>query len=367
MCEDLADLVDQGTVAWSERGYRGVDDLAGAWLVHTATGDVDVDRQVSADAAALRLWCVESGDAARSAAHVPATVRVATPDGPVTVAVNAGGDPRRAVAVRDAVVSRVREDLARGALPLRRVRHRPGPGWVALVGGGPGDVGLLTTRARVLLACADVVVTDRLGPRAVLDELPPAVQVVDVGKTPGHHAWRQEEINAEIVRHALEGRAVVRLKGGDPYVLGRGGEERLACEAAGVVVEVVPGVTSAVSVPAAAGIPVTHRGLARGFTVVTGHDEIGSLPPGSDHTVVLLMSVAGLRRNAARLVEAGRDRQCPVAVVEDGWGPGQRVTVGTLEDVADRAEAVGVRSPAVVVVGDVVTLSPAWMPADVTT
>ncbi len=367
VCEDLADMVGAGRVSWSERGYAGPGDLAGAWLVHAATGDVDVDRRVSSDAETLTLWCVDAGDAARSVAHVPASARVVTPDGPVTVAVSASGDPRRAAAVRDAVVSRVRDELAHGALPLRRVRRRGGRGWVALVGGGPGEIGLLTTRARTLLAAADVVVTDRLGPRAVLDELPADVHVVDVGKKPGHHAWRQEEINDEIVRHALEGRAVVRLKGGDPYVLGRGGEERLACEAAGVPVEVVPGVTSAVSVPAAAGIPVTHRGLARGFTVVTGHDEIRSVPSGSDHTVVLLMGVAGLRRSALTLSEGERGGDCPVAVVEDGWGPGQRVTVGTLADIADRAGAVGVRSPAVVVVGDVVTLSPSWPGRRVTT
>jgi uroporphyrin-III C-methyltransferase/precorrin-2 dehydrogenase/sirohydrochlorin ferrochelatase len=360
LCEDLSDMAAGGAVAWDERGYFGPEDLAGAWLVHTATGDADVDRRVSRDAEALGIWCVDAGDARRSAAHVPATARVETPDGPLTLAVSAGGDPRRAVALRDAAVSLLRGALASGRLPLRRHRTRPGAGWVALVGGGPGDVGLLTTRARELIAAADVVVTDRLGPRRVLDELDPGVEVVDVGKTPGHHPWPQHEINAELVRHALAGRGVVRLKGGDPYVLGRGSEERQVCEAAGVAVEVVPGITSAISVPAAAGIPVTHRGLSRGFTVMTGHEEIASLPTGSDHTLVLLMGVAGLRRSAAALVDAGRGRDCPVAVIEDGYGPGQRVTVGTLATIADVADAVGVRPPAVIVVGDVVTLSPSW-------
>lgn len=363
LCEDLAGVVAAGSARWHARDYAGPSDLEGAWLVHTATGDVNVDTRVGADAESLRVWCVDAGSAARSAAHVPATVRVSTPDGPVTVAVTAGGDPRRATAVRDAAASQLREALLDGRLPLRRSRARATTGWVALVGGGPGDPGLLTSRARVLLAAADVVVTDRLGPRSVLADLHPGVEVVDVGKTPGHHPWPQSEINAELVRQALAGRAVVRLKGGDPYVLGRGSEERLACEAAGVPVEVVPGVTSAVAVPAAAGIPVTHRGTARGFTVLTGHDRLDTVPPGSDHTLVLLMGVAGLRDHAETLVASGRPSGCPVAVVEDGFGPGQRVTVGTLETIADRAEAVGVRAPAVVVVGDVVTLSPSWSQA----
>ncbi len=183
-------------------------------------------------------------------------------------------------------------------LDLRRRTVRPGHGWVALVGGGPGSDGLLTSRARELLASADVVVVDRLAPRGVVDRLPSTVRVVDVGKAPGRHALAQDAINDLLVEEALAGHAVVRLKGGDPYVLGRGGEERLACEAHGIRVEVVPGVTSAVAVPAAAGIPVTHRGVARGFTVVTGHDELPAVPPGTDHTVVLLMGVGRLARSA---------------------------------------------------------------------
>src|SRR5690606_6253562 len=165
-----------------------------------------------------------------------------------------GGDPRRAARLRDAV----QVALESGSLPLRR--HRRGPGRVALVGGGPGDPGLVTTRGRQLLAEADVVVVDRLAPRALLGELDPDVEVVDVGKAPGHHPVSQDEINRLLVSHASAGKRVVRLKGGDPFVLGRGGEEVAACRAAGVPVEVVPGVTSAVAVPAAAGVPVTHRG-----------------------------------------------------------------------------------------------------------
>ena len=229
---------------------------------------------------------------------------------------------------------------------------------MALVGGGPGDSGLITVRGRQLLAEADVVVADRLGPRALLAELDPAVPVIEVGKAPGNHLATQDEINAVLVREARAGRLVVRLKGGDPYVLGRGGEEAAHCRAHGVDVEVVPGVTSAVSVPAAAGIPVTHRGVATGFTLVTGHEELAEVPTRADHTLVLLMGVRRLADTARRLTERGLDGATPVAIIERGWMPDQRVTVGTVETIAAQAVAVGVENPAVIVVGDVVHLSP---------
>ncbi|WP_122261191.1 uroporphyrinogen-III C-methyltransferase [Ornithinimicrobium cerasi] len=363
---ELAELVAAGRVGWVDRGYLGAPDLAGAWLVHTATGDPVVDAQVAADAEAQRTFCVNAGAAGAGSAQVPARGEVRTPDGPVRVAVHAGGDPRRAAAVRTSVVEHVGSGVA--DLRARRARGLPrgarrgsATGWVALVGAGPGDDGLLTRRASTLLAAADVVVTDRLVPTGVLAGLPEGVRVVDVGKTSGHHPVPQEEINRLLVEEALAGRGVVRFKGGDPYVLGRGGEERLACERAGVRVEVVPGITSAVSVPAAAGIPVTHRGVARGFTVVTGHEDVPTLPPGTDHTLVLLMGVATLRRTAELLVAGGRPAGCPVGIVERGWTPDQRVTLGTLADIAERAELVGVASPAVVVVGDVVRLAHDWV------
>ncbi len=356
VCEDLAALVGSGQVLWSEREYAGPDDLDGAWLVHTATGDLLVDRAVREDAEARRVWCVDATDGAATAVAVLARSRVATPDGTVTVAVHADGDPLLA---RDASRA-LATTLTGGGVDLRRRRPRTGTGWVALVGGGPGDGRLLTARGHELLAAADVVVVDRLAPRDVVEALPAQVRVVDVGKAPGRHAMPQERICDLLVEEALAGQAVVRLKGGDPYVFGRGGEERLACEERGVPVEVVPGVTSAVSVPAAAGIPVTHRGASRGFTVVTGHEELPSLPPRSDHTLVLLMGVATLRRSAQALLAAGRSPGCPVAVVERGWLPTQRTTVGTLADIADLAEAAKVENPAVVVVGDVVRVSPAW-------
>ncbi|MFP5336163.1 MAG: uroporphyrinogen-III C-methyltransferase [Actinomycetes bacterium] len=352
LCEDLDDLARLGTVSWAPREYAA-GDLEGAWLVHTATGDSHVDDAVAAEAEARAVWCVHAAAAHRGTARTPATVR---PEPDLIVAVSsapgAAPDPRRVARLARAVAVAAET----GELPLRRRRAASGPGWVALVGGGPGDPGLITTRGRRLLAAADVVVVDRLAPRTLLDTLDDDVVVVDVGKSPGHHPVPQDVINDVLVEHALAGRNVVRLKGGDPYVLGRGSEERAACEAAGVRVEVVPGVTSAVAVPAAVGIPVTHRGLARGFTVVTGHEELAVAPPGAGHTLVLLMGVTRLAESAAALVRAGRPPETPVAVVEDGFGPRQRVTVGTLATIGDLARERGVRSPAVTVVGDVVRL-----------
>jgi uroporphyrin-III C-methyltransferase/precorrin-2 dehydrogenase/sirohydrochlorin ferrochelatase len=362
VCEELrvlADVSPPGAVELVARPYQA-GDLDGAWLVHTATGSGETDRQVSDDAERARVFCVTAGDASVGSAWVPAVARTTlTDDAEVTVSVTAGRDPRRSRAIRDAVAAA----LQSGALPLRRHRAASsdgGPGRVWLVGGGPGDTGLITARGRAVLAQADVVIIDRLGPRALLHELSPDVEIVDVGKTSGNHPVPQHEINALLIQHAQAGHDVVRLKGGDPYVLGRGGEELAACRAAGIEVEVVPGVTSAVSVPAAAGIPVTHRGVARGFSVLTGHDGAAEVPGGPDHTLVLLMGVTRLAEAAEALVTDDRPADTPVAIVEDGYGSRQRVTVGTLADIAERAAAVGVRPPAVVVVGNVVRLSPSW-------
>jgi len=346
---DLRALLATGAVTWRNRGYR-TGDLAGAWLAHTATGVTEVDALVASDAEAARIWCVNAGDHTASDAWVPAVTR----RDDVTVTVSTGGDPRRAMALRDAIAT----SLDAGSLPLRHHRRAAGAGTVHLVGGGPGDPGLITVLGRRLLAEADVVIADRLGPRSLLGELDPEVLVIDVGKLPGHHPVPQDEINALLVEHARAGRRVVRLKGGDPYVLGRGGEEAAYCRSNGVTVEVVPGVTSAISVPAAAGIPVTHRGVAAGFTVVTGHEQLRALPGGRDHTVILLMGISALSGSAAVLATGTRGEGCPVAIIEDGYGPGQRVTIGTLATIAALAENRGVASPAVVVVGDVVTLSP---------
>ncbi|MFJ5975805.1 uroporphyrinogen-III C-methyltransferase [Pseudarthrobacter oxydans] len=343
----LQELADAGLLTWEPRAYLS-SDVDGVWFVQTATGDSAVDAKVSADAEAQRVWCVNASDHEASAAWTPAVAEVDD----VKIAVNAGGDPRRAMAVRDAVATA----LETGDLPLRRRRaHR---GSVALVGGGPGDTGLITVRGRRLLGQADVVVADRLGPRELLNELAPDVRVIEVGKTPGHHPVPQAGINRILVEEALKGHRVVRLKGGDPYVLGRGGEEAEYCRQHGVEIEVVSGVTSAISVPAAAGIPVTHRGLAKGFSVVTGHEELSEVPARADHTIVLLMGVGQLRESASALGKAGLPAGTPVGIVENGYLPDQRVTIGTLGSIADQAEAAGVANPAVIVIGDVVRVSP---------
>ena len=281
----------------------------------------------------------------------PAVARI----GDVVVAVNAGADPRRAVSIRNAID----QQLSNGELPLRRQRSSAGQGSVALVGGGPGDPGLITTRGRQLLAEADVVIVDRLAPKGLLDSLDPDIEVIDAGKAPHAHTLTQDQINALLIEHATAGRRVVRLKGGDPFVLGRGSEEAAACRAAGVDVEVVPGVTSALAVPAAAGIPVTARGVTSRFTVVSGHDgplEFASLAA-LDGTLLFLMGVSRLREIARELVSHGRPADEPVAIIERGTTPDQRVTVGALGTIADAADTRGVQSPAVIVVGDVASFA----------
>jgi len=323
-------------------------DLADTWLAHTCTGIAAVDEAVAQDADDARVWCVRASSAVKSKAWTPAVARVDD----VVVSVNAGGDPGRARDVRDAIALL----LANGDLPSRR-RRRLGIGRVALVGGGPGDPGLITVRGRRLLAQADVVVVDHLGPRALLDELPPGVEVIEAGKQRGNHTLRQEEINDLLVFLARQGKFVVRLKGGDPFVFGRGGEEMLACAEAGVPCEVVPGVTSAIAVPAAAGIPVTHRAVSRQFTVATAHDDLDwkSLVA-SAGTLVLLMGATRIRRIAESLIAAGASADTPVAVVENGTTPAQRTTRATLRTIADVAARLEIRAPAVIVVGQVATL-----------
>ncbi|REF38195.1 uroporphyrinogen-III C-methyltransferase [Thermasporomyces composti] len=351
LCEELAELAAVQAVTWRSREYARAD-LDDAWVVHTATGHPEVDDQVAADAEHARVWCVRADDASRSAAWTPAVARVDD----ITVAVSAGGDPRRARAITGAIAA----SLQTGELPTRR--HRPG-GHVALVGGGPGDPGLITTRGRRLLAEADVVVVDRLAPRALLDELDPDVEVVEAGKGPHGHTLSQQEINELLVARARAGQRVVRLKGGDPFVFGRGAEEAIACAAAGVPCTVVPGVTSAVAVPEAAGIPVTHRGLARQFTVVSAHGAGDSAGPdwsalaAQEGTLVVLMGAAHVETVATALLRAGRPPDTPTAIIERGTLPDQRTITATLATIADEATHQGVRSPAVIVVGEVVSLA----------
>ena len=234
-------------------------------------------------------------------------------------------------------------------------------GSVVLVGGGPGDEKLLTVAATEALRDADVVLFDRLAPHSALNELAPNAQLINVGKTPGHHPVGQSDIEALLVEHALAGSRVVRLKGGDPYVFGRGSEEVTACRAAGVPVTVIPGVTSAISVPAAAGIPVTARGITHLFTVVSGHapltdDEHRHLA-GLGGTLIVLMGVGTLPTLTQGLLAHGAAADLPVAIIERGYSPTQRTTVATLATAVHVASAAAVRSPAVLVIGEVVRLA----------
>jgi uroporphyrin-III C-methyltransferase len=239
-------------------------------------------------------------------------------------------------------------------------KREPATGSVHLVGGGPGDPGLITARGLELLRGADVVVHDRLIGPELLSEAPAGAELIDVGKGPGHVACSQDEINALIVDHARRGRTVVRLKGGDPFVFGRGSEEAAACRAAGVPVFVVPGVTSAVAGPAAAGIPVTARGLARSFAVITaqGADGLTDVKKlASADTLVVMMGRGALPAVAAQLIAAGRDPSTPAACIQSATTHEQRVTRATLETIAAAAERDGLESPVVTVIGAVAALA----------
>ncbi|MET7963127.1 uroporphyrinogen-III C-methyltransferase [Micromonospora zamorensis] len=357
--------VDAGRLHWVPRRFVP-EDLDGAWLVQVAIDDPMAAASVSAVAAERRIFCVRADDRTAATAWTPAVTR----HGPVTVAVLGGGDPRRAMTVRDAirdllavrlapdgtVPTQSRPDVPTGATGGRQT------GRVALVGAGPGDPELITVRGWRLLTEADVVVADRLVPGLLLDELRPDVELVDASKIPYGPSRAQEEINQILVDRALAGAFVVRLKGGDPYVFGRGGEELLACAEAGVPVTVVPGVTSSIAAPAAAGIPVTHRGVAHEFTVVSGHlapDSPASLVrwdalAGLRGTLVILMGLKNLAAITATLIAHGRSPQTPAAVVQEATTGAQRVLRSTLDAVAADALAADIRPPAIVVVGDVV-------------
>jgi uroporphyrin-III C-methyltransferase len=235
-------------------------------------------------------------------------------------------------------------------------------GTVFLVGAGPGDPKLITLRGAEILAEADVVVYDRLASPALLELAPPHAERVYVGKEPGRSAMPQAEIEALLVDRAEREETVVRLKGGDPFVFGRGGEEALACVRAGVRFEVVPGITSAVAAPALAGIPLTHRGLATSFTVVTASTahgdnvDLARVASAAD-TLVLLMVAGKLAQTCEALVAAGRPPQEPAAIVQWAGTPEQRTVVGTLAELPALAAAVSIGPPATLVVGAVAALA----------
>ena len=304
----LCDLADRGLITLWHRDFQPAD-ISSAELLVAHTGDAQTDRAIAELARARGLFCI-------------------------------GPDPRG-------------RDIDSAATRSR--------GSVTIVGGGPGDPGLLTVAGRAALARADVIIADRLAPVGALNEIAPQAQIIDASKVPGGRRTEQSDINAMLISHAQAGLTVVRLKGGDGFVFGRGGEEADECARAGITVEVIPGVSSAIAAPAAALIPVTHRGLTQGFTVVSGH-----VPP--DHpectvnyaalarantTIVLMMAVANLDAIAQALMEAGMSPETPAAVIADGTLAGQREIRAGLGTIADAARAAGVRPPATTVIGAV--------------
>jgi uroporphyrin-III C-methyltransferase len=299
----ITDLAGRGLVTWHRREFD-VDDLHDTWLAIAATGRAELDDRISSVCEEKRVWCIRD--------H---------------------GERRRT----------------------------SGVGRVILVGGGPGDPGLLTVAGLKALRSADVVVTDRLGPVSVLSELDSGIEVIDVGKIPFGKSTPQHEINRILIDRATAGKTVVRLKGGDSFLFGRGGEELLACAEAGVEVSVIPGVSSALAVPAVAGIPTTHRGVTQGVTVISGHvapdhpastiDYAALAQAGT--TLVFLMAVTTLPTITAALLRHGMAPETPAATIENGTMAEQRVIRGTLADIATAVTGAAISPPAITVIGSV--------------
>jgi uroporphyrin-III C-methyltransferase/precorrin-2 dehydrogenase/sirohydrochlorin ferrochelatase len=327
------------------------EDLDGAWYAIAATDDPDVNAAVVAGAERRHIFCVRADVAREGSAVTPASFEY---EG-LSVGVLAGGEHRRSAAIRSAIHEALQQGVIRAASP--RSLH----GGVALVGGGPGDPELITVRGRRLLANADVVVADRLAPQELLAELPPHVEVIDAAKIPYGRAMAQDAINEVLIDRAKAGKFVVRLKGGDPFVFARGYEEVLACADAGIPVTVVPGVTSAIAVPALAGVPVTHRGITHEFVVVSGHvapDHPESLVNWNalaalSGTIVLLMAVERIELFTKALLEGGRPADTPVLVVQHGTTAAQLTLRATLADAPERIREEGIRPPAIIVIGSV--------------
>lgn len=325
-------------------------DLDGAWYAIACTDDPAVNAAVVDEAERRHIFCVRADSARDGTAVTPASFNH---DG-IAVGVLTGGQHKRSAALRSAIHEALQRGLITETADVK-------PEGVALVGGGPGDPDLITVRGRRLLAQADVVVADRLAPAELLADLGPHVEVIDAAKIPYGRAMAQQEINRVLTERAQEGKFVVRLKGGDPFVFARGYEEVLACAEAGVQVTVVPGVTSAISVPAAAGVPVTHRAVNHEFVVVSGHvapghpeslvnwDALAAL----NGTIVLLMAVERIEQFAKVLIEGGRPAHTPVLVVQHGTTDEQRVLRADLSTAPERIRSQGIRPPAIIVIGPV--------------
>ena len=347
----LGDLAIRGQLRWQERAFTD-GDLDGAWYVIAATDSPTANAAVAHGCESRRTFCVRADAADLGSAWTPATADVDD----LSVAVIGRRDPRRSRIVKEAVVRALDSTPSEEKFPR---------GTVVLVGGGPGDPGLMTSAGLAAIRGADVIVHDRLGPMELLAEAREDAEIINVGKVPHGPFTPQEEINRILIDRARQRLRVVRLKGGDNYVFGRGGEEWLECAEAGVPVRVIPGVTSAVAVPALAGIPVTHRTLSQGFCVVSGH-----VPPGHERsdvnwqalarsglTLVILMGVKNLAEIADELVKGGLSPQTPAAVIVEGTTERQSSLRSKLSSVGHEAAAAGVRPPAIIVVGAVAALT----------
>ncbi|GAA5056176.1 uroporphyrinogen-III C-methyltransferase [Nocardia callitridis] len=340
-------MATAGQLSLVLREYTDAD-LDDVWYAIACTDEPDTNAAVVEEATRRRVFCVRADIARLGTAVTPATARH---DG-LTLGVLAGGEHRRSAAVRNALL----EALQSGVVGDDSIPVAPG---VALVGGGPGDPDLITVRGRRLLARANLVVADRLAPAELLAELGPDVEVIDAAKIPYGRSMAQEAINLALVEGAKAGKFVVRLKGGDPFVFGRGYEEVQACVDAGVPVTVVPGITSPIAVPSAAGIPVTHRGVTHEFVVVSGHvapdhpDSLVDWPALAKlrGTLVLMMAVERIEQFATALIDGGRATDTPVTVVQEGTLRTQRVLRADLATVARRVRAEDIRPPAIVVIG----------------
>ena len=339
-------------ITLSVRDYRD-GDLDGAWYAIAATDDAQVNAAVVDEADRRRIFCVRADIAVEGTAVTPATFSYAG----LSVGVLAGGEHRRSAAIRSAI----REALQKGIITLEDSASSADVvrGGVALIGGGPGDPELITVRGRRLLAQADVVLADRLAPPELLAELPPHVEVIDAAKIPYGRAMAQDAINEVMIERARSGSFVVRLKGGDPFVFARGYEEVLACVDAGIPVTVVPGVTSAIAVPASVGVPVTHRAINHEFVVVSGHIAPGhpeslvnwDALAAMSGTIVLLMAVERIELFVDVLLKGGRPADTPVLVVQHGTTADQHTLRATLADTPDKIRAEGIRPPAIIVIG----------------
>lgn len=340
----ISGLAAENKIDVIQRNYF-VGDLLGSWLVHIATNDALTNEQVAKDASELHIWAIQADNALETDASTPAVGRVDD----IVLSVTSG-DPGRSAAYKNQII----EQLSQGLLHERPRRLKEN-GSVVLIGAGPGDPGLITIRGYRALLDADVVVFDRLAPAVLLDNLHPDIELIDASKSPGNHVLTQNEINDVLVSRAKEGLRVVRLKGGDPFVFGRGSEEVNACVQADIQVEVIPGISSSIAAPSAAGIPVTHRGLSTGFTVISGHqiDDLKGVVT-SGLTTVVLMGVATLANLVAEFTKHGASQSTPIAIIENAYLPEQKTLTSTLGDVVHDAHLAKVTNPAVIVIGEVV-------------